>query len=73
MKMANGLRGALAVLLMVWGCAGTTALAADRPNILVIMADDLGFSDIGPFGSEISTPALDALARGGYSAQVDPD
>ena len=34
----------------------------DRPNILLIMADDLGYSDIGPFGGEISTPNLDALA-----------
>lgn len=39
--------------------------AADRPNIIVIMADDMGFSDIGCFGSEIETPNLDALAAGG--------
>jgi arylsulfatase A-like enzyme len=37
----------------------------DGPNFLVIVADDLGFSDIGAFGSEISTPNLDALARDG--------
>lgn len=36
-----------------------------RPNILFIIADDLGFSDIGCYGSEISTPALDALAKDG--------
>jgi len=36
-----------------------------RPNILFIMADDLGFSDIGAFGSEISTPNLDKLAQEG--------
>jgi len=36
-----------------------------RPNILLIMGDDFGFSDIGPFGSEISTPNLDALAKEG--------
>jgi arylsulfatase A-like enzyme len=34
-----------------------------RPNVLLIVADDMGFSDIGPFGSEIATPALDALAK----------
>ena len=39
--------------------------AAPRPNIILIMADDLGFSDIGPYGSEIATPALDSLARNG--------
>ena len=36
---------------------------AKRPNILLIVADDMGFSDIGPFGGEISTPTLDGLAR----------
>lgn len=36
-----------------------------RPNFLVIVADDLGFSDIGMFGGEIDTPHLDALARNG--------
>jgi arylsulfatase len=36
-----------------------------KPNILLIVADDLGYSDIGAFGGEISTPNLDALATGG--------
>ena len=36
-----------------------------RPNFLVIVADDLGFSDIGAFGGEISTPNLDRLAHAG--------
>lgn len=36
-----------------------------RPNFLIIVADDLGYSDIGPFGSEIPTPALDKLAADG--------
>ena len=39
--------------------------ATDRPNILVVLADDLGFSDIGCFGAEIRTPNLDALATSG--------
>lgn len=39
--------------------------AADRPNIIVIMADDLGFADLGCYGSEIDTPNLDALAADG--------
>jgi len=41
------------------------ALAADKPNIVVILVDDMGFSDIGCYGSEIDTPHLDALAKGG--------
>jgi arylsulfatase A-like enzyme len=45
--------------------SGTSARAADRPNILLILADDLGYSDIGCFGGEIRTPNLDALAAGG--------
>ena len=36
-----------------------------RPNIILILADDLGFSDIGAYGAEIETPNLDRLARGG--------
>ncbi len=39
--------------------------AAQRPNIVVILVDDMGFSDIGCYGGEISTPNLDKLARNG--------
>jgi arylsulfatase len=38
---------------------------APRPNVLVILADDLGYSDLGAYGGEIDTPHLDRLARGG--------
>src|SRR6187200_607332 len=38
---------------------------APRPNIIVFLVDDMGFSDIGCYGSEIPTPNLDALAAGG--------
>jgi arylsulfatase len=41
------------------------AASAKRPNIVFILADDMGFSDIGCYGSEIQTPNLDELARGG--------
>jgi arylsulfatase A-like enzyme len=40
-------------------------LAAERPNVILIMVDDMGFSDIGAYGGEIKTPNIDALARGG--------
>jgi arylsulfatase len=41
------------------------AATPSRPNVLVILADDLGFSDLGCYGGEIATPNLDALAQGG--------
>src|SRR5881628_2440305 len=41
------------------------AADAPRPNIIIILADDMGFSDLGCYGGEIQTPHLDALARGG--------
>jgi len=40
-------------------------LFAAQPNIIVIMCDDVGYSDIGCYGGEIETPNLDALAKGG--------
>ncbi|MGW0249167.1 arylsulfatase [Nocardia goodfellowii] len=38
---------------------------ADAPNIIVVLVDDMGYSDIGPFGSEIDTPTLNRLAANG--------
>jgi len=46
----------------VWAAG---AAEAERPNILVVMVDDMGFSDLGCFGSEIETPTLDRLAANG--------
>ncbi|MCA9178145.1 MAG: arylsulfatase [Planctomycetales bacterium] len=45
--------------------AATAAPSASRPNIVYIMSDDMGFSDIGCYGSEIETPHLDRLAANG--------
>ena len=44
---------------------GLSAADPARPNILIILADDLGWSDLGCYGGEIRTPNLDALAAGG--------
>jgi len=46
---------------------GAVAAAAERPNIVLIMADDLGYSDLGAYGGEIETPHIDRLASGGLS------
>ena len=40
-------------------------LKAERPNIMIILTDDMGFSDLGCFGGEIDTPNLDQLAAEG--------
>ena len=52
-----------ALILLISCSAGARfAHAADQPDIVLIMADDLGYSDIGCYGSEIETPNLDRLA-----------
>ena len=56
-------------LILVGLCSGTSSQAAEtagsRPNVIVIMSDDMGYSDIGCYGGEINTPNLDKLAAGG--------
>jgi hypothetical protein len=47
----------------VFGQSENNNIKDNKPNILVIMGDDFGFSDLGVFGSEISTPILDQLQR----------
>ena len=53
----------LAITCSFWIC--NQATADDRPNIVVILVDDMGFSDIGCYGGEIETPNLDRLAGNG--------
>ena len=49
------------ILLLIQSLGWTT----ERPNVILIMVDDMGFSDLGYHGGEIDTPNLDALAAGG--------
>jgi arylsulfatase len=46
-------------------CCAVGWAEMQRPNIVLIMADDMGYSDIGCFGGEIPTPNIDGLARNG--------
>ncbi|MDR0278635.1 MAG: arylsulfatase [Paucimonas sp.] len=56
----------LSLLFAALAClAPAVVSAAERPNILLIVADDLGYSDLGAFGGEIATPNLDQLAANG--------
>lgn len=55
----------LSLLLTVLLLSLTTIHAAERPHIILIMVDDMGFSDLGYHGSEIQTPNLDGLAARG--------
>ncbi len=55
---------AIAVILLATACQPTTQ-GDQVPNILLILADDMGYSDLGCYGGEIQTPNLDALAKGG--------
>jgi arylsulfatase len=59
--MRTLLIASLAALL----AGGELRAAPARPNVLLILADDLGFSDLGCYGSEIATPHIDRLAAGG--------
>jgi arylsulfatase A-like enzyme len=52
-------------ILMGWAAPWVHAQDASRPNIIVILSDDMGYSDIGCYGSEIETPTLDRLAANG--------
>jgi len=58
--------GTAGVVLPGWlNSSRASARKAKRPNIVLIMADDMGYSDIGCYGGEVNTPNLDGLAVGG--------
>ena len=68
-RVLTATASAIALSLMLIGSIVQPAIAdqptADRPNVIVILSDDMGYSDIGCYGSEIKTPVLDKLASNG--------
>ena len=65
MRGRGGKRVFAAWLMWSVACAPAPTPEAGRPNVLFIIADDLGFGDLGAYGAEVDTPVLDALAAEG--------
>ena len=67
-RIARGVAVLTAVIVFcVFGgnCSAQLAARGPQPNIVLILADDMGFSDLGCYGGEILTPNLDELAKDG--------
>lgn len=68
MKLSNNSFSVLLLSLLVFSC-GTSQVnsqkKSEKPNIILILVDDMGYSDIGSYGGEINTPNLDKLANQG--------
>jgi len=63
--MRNKAFTTLAALVLCVGCDVSEGPVSKSPNILLIVADDMGYSDVGVYGGEIATPNIDALAQAG--------
>ena len=64
--MKNTTKTILALLLVATFSAAAAAAAPSKPNFVVILIDDMGYGDIGPYGSQVNrTPHLDRMAAEG--------
>ncbi|MGZ8253493.1 MAG: arylsulfatase [Burkholderiaceae bacterium] len=64
-QMQKAVSAAFMATALAAPAVAVTADAPRRPNIVIILGDDLGFADLGAYGSEIKTPNIDALAKNG--------
>ena len=67
MKISKTLR-LFAALALLCALSLHGAKAADPPNVILILADDLGYAELGCYGGPLNTPAMDRLAREGFVA-----
>jgi len=65
LRFQNPLLQLFLIATILYGCQQNVEQETKKPNIIIILADDMGYSDIGCYGSEINTPNIDALAEGG--------
>ena len=61
--MNNFLKNLLILISILFSCSTIKKNKDSKPNILLIVADDLGYTDLGSFGSEISTPNINYLSN----------
>src|SRR5262245_11092702 len=59
------MRLVLVALALLLATSGAIAIEPTKPNVVILLADDMGYSDAGCYGGEIATPNLDALAKNG--------
>ena len=64
-KIEGELNTMARVLICCFACASIVSATEQRPNIVIILVDDMGFSDVGCYGGEIETPNIDKLAAEG--------
>jgi hypothetical protein len=70
--MEKSLKQVVLWTMLVFLVAGCNEKAPPQPNILLILAGDLGYSDVSCYGSEIATPHIDALASEGIMFSRKP-